>query len=781
MKTVLDCLIQSLKKAASHNPDAQEAPHCILWPDKDRQWEPAISKLQGAMPELLMFGKFAPEKRSGPAIWLRCALARKLEEVVIPRERMPILYLPGISKQDLRAIEECPSHLKPLAELQYRGTTWSQVNGKDWTILAFLVAESVPDLSLDVASDQETKTSIQLSLSRLLDVESASLKEKRLDKDFFNTLLTSGDPTRDLLTWLNDSDLFRKERDEAEWKGFAAICRSQFGFDPDRSSTLDAAFNLASHKGAWRSVWERFSEGPQHYPSIPTRLRACKRPSEIFESAETMGGWPQWNDEQESRLRLDLLSLSGAAEHVARKRIIDLEKIHGERRSLVWSGFGESNLAIALQHLALIAEVASDAKWSGTIDDLTAAYSTRGWLADDALLLAIQAAESTEEQKAVGRAINAVYHPWAENAARTLQSVVEKDGYKKSHELRSASHQYPDGTCVLFVDGLRFDVGKRLATVLSKDGFAVAEVPSWVALPSVTATGKAAVSPVAHKIAGMADNCDFEPCVAATGQSLKGGYHLRKLLEEEGWQYLKESDCGSGEGLAWLEFGNIDSEGHQRGSKLAKHIDDLLREIAERIEALLRTGWKVIHVVTDHGWLLLPGGLPKSNVEMALFESRWGRCASLKEGASNQEGRFPWYWNAGQSFVLANGISCFRNGEEYSHGGLSFQECLTLQLEVRSLHEQRLAAATLTIISWKGLRCIVAVDGQPVGAMVDVRLFAGDPSSSVALKVSPVRDDGTSSVVVDDDEMDDRDAVVILTDADGKILAQSSTVIGGGK
>ena len=32
--------------------------------------------------------------------------------------------------QDLRAIENCPESLKPLAELQYRGQMFSQVNAK---------------------------------------------------------------------------------------------------------------------------------------------------------------------------------------------------------------------------------------------------------------------------------------------------------------------------------------------------------------------------------------------------------------------------------------------------------------------------------------------------------------------------------------------------------------------------------------------------------------------------------------------------------------------------
>ena len=43
---------------------------------------------------------------------------------------LPVIYLPGVSRQDLRAVETCPDHLKPIVELQYRGVIWSQINAR---------------------------------------------------------------------------------------------------------------------------------------------------------------------------------------------------------------------------------------------------------------------------------------------------------------------------------------------------------------------------------------------------------------------------------------------------------------------------------------------------------------------------------------------------------------------------------------------------------------------------------------------------------------------------
>ena len=238
------------------------------------------------------------------------------------------------------------------------------------------------------------------------------------------------------------------------------------------------------------------------------------------------------------------------------------------------------------------------------------------------------------------------------------------------------------GDCYLFVDGLRYDLAQQLAARLRERQCQVTETPAWAALPSVTATGKPSVTPVRNKITGQEVNVDFEPCVAESGQSLKGGQVLPKLLTANGWQVLDADDLGNGQGTVWTEYGDIDHEGHDRGWKLAKEIDRLIGDVAQRVWQLLASGWETVQIVTDHGWLLFPGGLPKVDLPAVLADNKWGRCAAIKSGAVTAERLFPWYWNPNQMFALADGVSCFRAGMEYAHGGLSLQECLTLRLSV---------------------------------------------------------------------------------------------------
>ena len=804
-------LIRSIRSASAYNPEIQVAPVCILWPDPERHWENIIPKLQQNMPELCVLGDYAPERRMGPAIWLRCVLTSHLSPVLLsqappsdlsslPRladaspplspstkeggergggsceEKMTLVfYLPGVSRQDLRAVETCPDHLKPLAELQYRGVIWSQISAKDWTILAWLKSEQ-GGLGLDVAQDKDTKNAMLMALPLLLDEDKSLLEGKRLDKDYFLSLLLGGDLVRNILLWLDEGEAFKASRDVHAWKAFVEVCKSKFGFNPMEDGVLKASAKLANHEGPWQSVWERFCEAPKRYPHIPSQIRKCQMPQiGLFTNEISAGGWPQWNEAQEKTLRRDLLSLSSMTARDAIKKLKLLENQHCGRRQLVWAELGESSLACALEHLTKMAAYSCENLNCASLEGILDAYQTSGWRVDDEVLRALSCIERTNDYEAVTAAIRTVYLPWLENGIHILQSLASDLSSPPKREGKGGNG-LTEGV-ILFIDGLRMDAGKRLAEQLEKRGFTVSERCYWTPLPSITATGKPAVSPVAEQIVGDENATDFEPSVKSTGQSLKGGYHLKKQLTDAGYQILDSKNTGDIQGKAWCEFGNIDSEGHHRGWKLAKYLDVILSEIVERISGLFEAGWKRIQIVTDHGWLLLPGGLPKIELPSCLTESKWGRCAALKSGVQSDVLTMPWYWNSDVEVALANGISCFKSGLDYAHGGLSLQECAVPCYIVES-KTATISHIDITDVKWRGLRCDVAVDGEYCGLNVDIRTYAGDAGTSVVMGIKPFKSSGKTSVVVEDDGLEGGAAVIVVIDNDENIMAQIDTVIG---
>jgi len=178
-----------------------------------------------------------------------------------------------------------------------------------------------------VAQDTDAKNAMQLALYRLLDEEVDLLRGKRLDKDTFNTLLTGGDPIRDMLQWLDQGDVYKASRGENEWTAFVEVCKSQLAFNPQHEGVLAGATKLAAQKGPWRAVWERFCEAPKRYPNIPDQLRKCNMPEAgLFSDVESHGGWPQWNIQEEKAIQRELLAFSDLPAHEARQRLLKLEE-----------------------------------------------------------------------------------------------------------------------------------------------------------------------------------------------------------------------------------------------------------------------------------------------------------------------------------------------------------------------------------------------------------------------------------------------------------------------
>jgi succinate dehydrogenase flavin-adding protein (antitoxin of CptAB toxin-antitoxin module) len=418
----LDHLIDSIRNAAAYNRMYEISPACILWTDKDREWQPVIDILRNEMPELFILGEYQSEKRTGPAIWLRCVLSNVIEASVIPAGTIPVIYLPGFSRQELKPVDNCPDELKILAPYQYLGAVWSQVNNKDWTVMDML-RSAQGGLGLDVLQNSETVNALKITLPALLYTEVSSLQGKQLNADSLYSLLLK-DEDKSFLEWLNKGEAFKRETETTILQAITAKVKAKYDFDIETGGILTAVENFANRKGAWLTLWERFCESPNRYPNIPAQIRKCSLPpsDSLFSDAEgEFDGWPQWNDNQETALRHELLSLAGIMPDKARKNVLQLEKEHRNRRNLVWKELGESPLAVSLEYLALIAELTQKKLNAGTIEDIVKGYTDFGYRIDDAVLKSFENLEKPADVLSVSTAINAVYKPGWKNARSTFK------------------------------------------------------------------------------------------------------------------------------------------------------------------------------------------------------------------------------------------------------------------------------------------------------------------------------------------------------------------------
>ena len=765
-RTFLESLVAAIKGASVYNSQDQVPPVAVLWPDKDEQWDSLLPTLRRQAP-IFVLGKYAPEENTGPAYWLRCIISRTIPHPGLRADDVPVLYLPGYGRHELRT-EPFQPEVEPLIELQYRGILWTQRNGRDWTISAFLQNRD-GGLGIDVGTDVATKEALKRSLSKLADEPIQALRRETPIRAPFLDGLLHPDDVKNVLNWINDPKEFRKACTDEELEAFAAVCLERYGLDPRKDSAVTGAEKLGQQDGNWKMAWRRLAEAPAAYRNILDRLREAK-PNKTLPMFDPMESWPQDNEAAEETLRTALVHLTDHDPEKARSLLIDLEFNHGHRRNWVWHSLGWSPLARAIEHLATMAKATYATPLSTSISDAARQYSNTGWVADLAVLDALESVDKSADVEAVKSAIHAVYRPWLQETVESFQKVVAAS--EPAEYLTASPAECQNGTCILFTDGLRFDIAQRLACFLTERGIEADIKAALAAMPSVTATAKAALSPAAASLRGS-DN--FDTVVSASGSRVDARV-LRAAVANEGYQILVGDGLGDSAARAWTEFGDIDSLGHARGWRISHHIREELRRLTERIANLIDHGWQKVVLVTDHGWIMLPDGLPKAELPEHLTEVRKGRCARLKDQAITEYQVVPWHWDSTVSVAVAPGICCYETGKEYEHGGLSPQECIVPILT--ATRSKPAFPIQIESSRWRGLRCNIAINGALEGTRVDIRTKGNDPSTTIVRGGKDSGTDGNIFLLVNDEDWLSSAAVIVIVGQDGTVLTQNSTIVG---
>lgn len=764
LPNLMEVLQERIGDLKSQGAGSLVPPVAILWTDRHEEWREQVERLLDTC-DVLTLGEYEPEKRVGPAIWIRCMLAREIEVDGLPDEGVPIVYLPGVAREDMRAVEDCPDRLKPLAALQYRSVFFSHPNGRDWSMAGWLCHKD-RGAGLEVASDEETQRALLTAQTALFGHEVETLRGRVLRASDLLELVHP-DAVSALLLWIDDEESFRRSKTSEEWDAFRSQVRQRFKLDVEADGVLAAAQLLADREGEWAQVWTRFAEAPHRYPHLPDVLRRTAPSSLLPPHPDS---YPHLNEEAEQQLRSALCGLRGLVAGEARERVAELECEHGKRRASVWHELGMTPLADALEHLSELAKLSANIVGGPSASAIADAYATEGWRVDDAYLRALGCVEQAADVEALQALSAALYRPWVEAGARALQDVAG------DYAATLSPSTFDAGTCILFCDGLRYDLAERLSSVLEGRSVEVGVEHTLSAVPTLTATAKPAVTPVAGELGGGEE---FTPSVG-DGKKPANIAALRALMLDAGWQVLESQVVGDIDGLAWTEIGDIDGLGHKVASKVVRQIDSEIRLVADRVEELLRAGWKRVRVVTDHGWLLMPERLPKVELPRHLAEPRKGRCARLQAEADVPDTIVvPWTWDAAVRVAVAPGIATYVDGKMFEHGGVSPQECVipvvTCSLPSAAAVEQ----VEVVEARWVGLRLRVRLAGSHSGCSVDVRRKAADAATSYSGGPRAADEEGAVALLVADDALLGEAATLVVLDSAGHVLLQRPTIIGG--
>jgi hypothetical protein len=768
-KSIYDKVVNALKQAENHNSNVMVKPEVILWPDPENQWFDVIEVLQESIPHLLIYGNFEPAKKQGPAIWLKCMIAKVLPEANWDADAIPIIYLPGVAKSDLRNIENAVFNFQPLLEYQYTGTLFIQENGREWSILAF-VENPINGLGIKVAKDNATKDALKKTLPSIFQDREVLANKTIIDANYLNNQLFP-DIIPTILKWMCKGDVWLSTMDAGKQEVFTNLCKSQYEFEPDHKNIKAIAEKLGSQKNSWKYVWQLYATAPHKYPEIEGLLRLAK-PADLGIGLYALPdeSWPQVNEQKE-------MSLAQALAHVAKMEaaqaltaLMQLEKEHHIRSNWVWYELGKSPLADALHHLVKMASKTAEGYASSSIEALKNYYITNGFSVDQFMRKALASVKSEKDKKIVKSIISLIYKPWLENITAKFQKLVELDASIFTTQVAAAESE----SFVLFVDAFRYELAEEFCRRLEKYKWKVSLQAGWSAAPSLTPTAKPNVSPIATSVSTQSGIEEFRPQLHNGKDLLTPAF--REALKAVEFKLVTNANDIQGEGKYWQEIGDIDTKGHEEQAEMVKRIEELFDQVQEALGVAFERGVKRIKIVTDHGWLLLPGGLPKTQLNAGLTETRWGRCALIKEGASTDLLHLPWRWNPVIFIAYAPGISFFKANEEYAHGGISMQECLVPTLMIENPNALNIEAE-IKVIKWVNLKCSIQTSDVPDGYTVDIRTKYNDAKTSIVLSKSKTLKGNTATLMVDDGA-ESQAATIVLLDENERILDKKPTTVG---
>lgn len=291
---------------------------------------------------------------------------------------------------------------------------------------------------------------------------------------------------------------------------------------------------------------------------------------------------------------------------------------------------------------------------------------------------------------AILRAMNARFSDLlAESAWPPADALPPQDGFWAAVEAGRQGRR----VAVLFIDALRYELGQELLAALEQEnaGQRRTLTPRLAAIPTITPIGMTAVLPQGDQrrirydtdwriTIGDSDNLKDK---AARRRWLERRlpdvrcYNLGDLLQGRAddlppaavtvvFDTTLDSVGGSAQRLGWSVFSG------------------LLQTVKKAIHKLLGTGIAQIHVIADHGFLLLDelGEHERASARDAAVQAHGDRYALSAYAGGPDQLTFAVPGGGGLRAWFPRGVGCFRTPGPYNfvHGGAALQEVIVPHL-----------------------------------------------------------------------------------------------------
>ena len=169
--------------------------------------------------------------------------------------------------------------------------------------------------------------------------------------------------------------------------------------------------------------------------------------------------------------------------------------------------------------------------------------------------------------------------------------------------------------------------------------------------------------------------------------------------------------------LETVVFGHeeVDHIGHGSADTLVRHLHIEVERIARLVRKLHRWSYPEVHVVTDHGFILLDEAkLPDEvtcNTEWCRVKKE--RFALVPAEADLPVASLPFDWDPSLRVALPPGLAFFKAEKSFSHGGAALQELVIPHLVSRSRTTSKRIGVEVVLPTFELMRAAVKVTLRP--------------------------------------------------------------------
>ena len=786
---IAGALIKQLNSRFQHEKRA----HVCLWFDEKREFNRMLAVFSAHLAQLpkppFILLAYDPGQNHGQ-IWLKhriYAILKPLDKKKRRQQRF-VIYLPLSPERLKHADENGDHHLEFLAEYDIAGVNWL-INGKRPTLFSFLKQAGV------------TLPSNPVHKRKLWEGGADSLLAKYAAKfgsrpaTFWETLLTPALAQSRLLGDLDQTILDFAVDPEATWKNlrdrgldgeFKSAVAERYGFADAIHTPVDWIKALVTML-ALTETYLGYGEPldfpfRDRLPPMPLQQHHQELLKRWLRDAESRTAWDQWMQAAETDIDLAAWAsgksgLCFGFPHLVRQRwqqalatfieasikfsnIKTFFQKHGEsiRQEAAFARASHASIgAWALLHnLGRFVEACENAE--GEIDvlnDITSIVTLYIRMAPqiDQKHLKIRQIADESELPDIARVADKAYARYAKalNAhfftAYSRQQSPNIDGITEvSAHLDKKIWQASGKRAVLIVDALRYDCAHAIADTLT--GLAVSIKALRAELPTVTPIGMTALLPISNAEFSFEAKKNY-PHPMINGSDMAQSQNRADYLTQQGADVRKidvieaQTDAPGDLGELLVVFGHdaVDDLGHSSAGTIVRHIELEIQRIVRLIRKLHRWGYETVHVITDHGFILLEESkLPEEvNCDKSWCHVYKERYALVSAAADIPLTTFPFAFDGDMRVALPPGLSFFKAQKSFSHGGATLQEMIIPHLVSRSaVNKEKRIGVDVVLTTYEIMQAAVRVTlrsiSSNVGGNGQVGLF-GEKGRTLALNV----------------------------------------------